>query len=78
MFIIETIPIAKTIGIKSLSYFTDQEVSIGAIVDIPLRNKIVKGIVISIKPAIDMKSEIKKSSFALKKLGKFVLLTTLN
>ena len=58
MFIIETIPIAKTIGIKSLSYFTDQEVSIGAIVDIPLRNKIVKGIVISIKPAIDMKSEI--------------------
>ncbi len=70
MFIIETIPIAKTIGIKSLSYFTDQEVSIGAIVDIPLRNKIVKGIVISIKPAIDMKSEIKKSSFALKKLGK--------
>ncbi len=69
MFIIEVIPIAKTVGVKTLSYFTDQNINIGSIVNIPLRKKIIKGIVISKKEALEMKSEIKKSPFALKKLG---------
>ena len=68
MFIIEVIPIAKTVGVKTLSYFTDQDIPLGSIVNIPLRKKIIKGIVISKKSAIDMKSEIKKSPFVLKKL----------
>ena len=69
MFIIEVIPIAKTVGVKTLSYFTDQDIKIGSIVNIPLRKNIIKGIVISKKEALEMKSEIKKSPFALKKLG---------
>ncbi len=70
MFIIEVIPIAKSIGTESLSYFTSHDVTLGAIVSVPLRNKIVQGIVISIRPAENMKSEIKNASFTLKKLDK--------
>ena len=68
MFIIEVIPIAKGIGTDTLSYFTSKEVSIGAVVLIPLRKKIIKGIVTSIRPALDIKSEIRGAPFAMKKL----------
>ncbi len=70
MFIIEVIPIAKTPGTESLSYFTSQDVPIGAIVTVPLRKKMVRGIVMSIRSAEDMKSEIRQASFVLKKLDK--------
>ena len=70
MYIIEVIPITRSIGSDTLSYFTTKPVSLGDIVDIPLRNKTVHGIVISIKKAEDMKSEIKTAGFALKKIEK--------
>ena len=60
MNIIEVIPISRGIGADTLSYFTSKEVSIGAIVDIQLRKKIVNGILISVKSAEKMISEIKK------------------
>lgn len=68
MNIIEVIPISRGIGTNTLSYFTAKEVPIGALVDIPLRNKKVHGIVISSRKAEDIKSEIKNASFALKKI----------
>ena len=70
MYVIEVIPISRSIGTSSLSYFTSKEIPLGAIVDIPLRKKIIHGIVISVKKAEDMKSEIKTASFALKKIDK--------
>lgn len=70
MNIIEVIPISKNIGIDTLSYFTAKDVPLGAIVDVPVRKKMVHGIVISVKKAEDMKSEIKSAGFALKKLDK--------
>jgi primosomal protein N' (replication factor Y) len=68
MNIIGVIPISRGIGTDTLSYFTSKEVPIGALVDIPLRNKKVHGIVLSIRKAEDMKSEIKNASFSLKKI----------
>ena len=70
MFIINVIPIVKIVGVKTLSYFTEDNIPQGAIVNIPLRKKIIKGIVLSTSNAMEMKGEIKKSPFALKKLGK--------
>ena len=70
MYIIEVIPISRSIGSDSLSYFTTKLVSLGDIVDIPLRNKSVHGIVISIKKAEDIKSDIKRAGFQLKKIEK--------
>ncbi len=70
MNIIEVIPIAKGITAESLSYFTSQDVPLGAVVTIPLRKKNVQGIVISTRPAADLKEEIKNATFSLKKLDK--------
>ncbi len=70
MFIIEVIPISKSVKVDTLSYFTSRELSIGSIVTVPLRSKNISAIVISIRNAEDIKSEIKNASFALKKLDK--------
>ncbi len=70
MTIIEVIPIGKGITSDTLSYFTSIDVPLGAIVDIPLRSKTIQGIVVSVRNAEDIKSEIKKASFALKKVEK--------
>jgi len=68
MFIIEIIPIGRGISTDSLSYFTSKQISIGSVVNIPLRKKVVHGIVISITKASDMKGEIKSADFTLKKI----------
>jgi primosomal protein N' len=70
MFVIEVIPIAKSVGLETLSYFTTQEVPLGALVSVPLRKKVVQGIVTEVRPAADLKSEIKNATYALKKLDK--------
>lgn len=70
MYIIEVIPISRGIPHDTLSYFTAKEMRAGSIVDVPLRSKIVKGIIISIRNAEDMKGEIKNAGFALKKIDK--------
>lgn len=68
MFIIEVLPIAKAIGKESLSYFSQTEIKVGSFVSIPVRNKKIKGIVITTTPAIEKKSEIKKLDFQVKKV----------
>lgn len=68
MNIIEVIPISRGVGKETLSYFTSQEAPVGALVNISLRKKIVHGIVVSIKKAENMKSEIKSAGFAMKKI----------
>ncbi len=70
MFIIEVIPISKSVKVDTLSYFTLKELTIGSIVTVPLRSKNISAIVISIRNAEDIKSEIKSASFSLKKLDK--------
>jgi primosomal protein N' (replication factor Y) len=68
MFIIEIIPIGRGISTDSLSYFTSKQIPIGSVVNIPLRKKVVSGIVISTTKASDMKGEIKSADFTLKKI----------
>lgn len=68
MNVIEVIPIKKGVLRSSLSYFTSQDLPIGSIVKVSIRNKIVKGIVISKKDIGEIKSDIKKAKFTLKKI----------
>jgi primosomal protein N' (replication factor Y) len=68
MFIIEVLPITKAIGKETLSYFSPAEIKVGSMVSIPLRNKKIKGIVVTTTPAIEKKSEIKKLDFQVKKV----------
>ncbi len=68
MKLLEVIPIAKGITTETLSYFTGSDVALGSIVKVPLRKKIISAIVVSSKEAHEAKSEIKNSSFTLKKI----------
>jgi len=62
------IPIARTIGRETLSYFGSDLINPGALVSIPLRKKTAYGIVIEAHDIAESKADIKKSSFALKKI----------
>ncbi len=68
MHIIEVLPIAKTFGKETLSYFSQTDIKPGSLVTIPLRSKKIKGLVVSAQSAIEMKAELKKSEFGIKKV----------
>ena len=68
MRIIRVTPIAKGIPRESLTYFHREDIPLGALVSIPLRNKMRMALVIESKDADTEKAFIKKSDFALKKI----------
>ncbi|MDB5254126.1 MAG: hypothetical protein JWL80_192 [Parcubacteria group bacterium] len=70
LYITEVVPIQKGMTKETLSYFTKEELSIGSFVKIPLRNKEILGLVTQIHEASNMKTDLKSSSFALKKLSR--------
>ncbi len=70
MRIFEVIPIAKGINKDTLSYFSGSDIPIGSIIKVPLRKRIVPALVINSKDVQSSKSEIKKSTYSLKKITK--------
>ncbi len=68
--VITVIPLTRSKGVDQLSYFTASEISVGCIVSVPLRSKNIHAIVTEVKPAADMKGDIKDAAFQLKKLGR--------
>ena len=70
MKILEVIPIARGINTDTLSYFSGNDIPIGSIIKVPLRKRIVPALVINSKDVEESKTEIKNSSFSLKKIEK--------
>ena len=70
MRIVTVIPISRGINKDTLTYFTQKEVETGSIVSIPLRKKVVFGLVVESKIAQEMKSELKTLSYNIKKIDK--------
>src|ERR1035437_3867008 len=70
MNILEIIPISRSTKIETLSYFTSENPPVGAIVDVPLRSKVIHGIVAAVRPAKEMKADLKTAPFSLKKIEK--------
>lgn len=68
MKLLTVIPISKGMPKDSLTYFTKNEVGVGSIVKIPLRKKIVHGLVMEEKNVEDMKSEIKSLTYSMRKI----------
>lgn len=62
-------PINKGIFKENLTYFTTLEIKEGSIVQVPIGNRKIQALVIKIEELTDMKSEIKNSDFALKKIS---------
>lgn len=68
MYTIEVIPIAKGILKEKLTYFSNKDIPLGAIVEVPLRRKTVKALVSGKTKVIEIKSQLKKADFAVKKI----------
>ncbi|MFA5889209.1 MAG: hypothetical protein WCW47_00065 [Candidatus Paceibacterota bacterium] len=78
MRIVTVIPISKGISKDTLTYFTQKDVSVGSIVSIPLRKKMVFGLVVDSKVAQEMKSELKTLAYNIKKIDKLETRTFLS
>ncbi|MEX2010413.1 MAG: hypothetical protein WD874_01250 [Parcubacteria group bacterium] len=77
--VVEVIPIAKGIPQQSLTYFSEERLSPGNIIKIPLRGGKAFGLVHKVYSAKAAKGSLKSSTFSLKKLsrlGKIVSLPT--
>ncbi len=68
MFVLSVIPIARGINKDLLSYFSKEPITEGSVVEIPLRNKKIYGIVLLSRPLQEAKAEIKSADFELKKI----------
>lgn len=68
MQIINVIPIARSIGMESLTYFSSKPLKEGSVVFVPLHKKEVPAIVLSSQDITDAKTEIRSAGFALKKI----------
>lgn len=68
MKIVTVIPLKKGLWSSDLTYFTKEEIEIGDIAEIPLRNKKILGLVISCRDATEAKGDIKDMQYDLKKI----------
>ncbi len=69
MYVVEIIPITKGVPQDTLTYFTSKPVAKGALVEVTVRNKIVPGLIVSVRDAINEKTDLKAASFSIKKIG---------
>lgn len=70
MYIVTVIPLAKGLLKENFSYFSSVEISLGSIVSVPIRSKNVDALVVNIKDARDLKSDLKRADYQLKKIEK--------
>ena len=56
MYILDVIPIAKGILREKLTYFSAKDIPLGSLVEIPVRKKLIKALVIDKKAVTDAKS----------------------
>ncbi|MEK7514257.1 MAG: hypothetical protein AAB587_00320 [Patescibacteria group bacterium] len=66
--IIHCIPLSSGVFKESLSYFTTQDIPVGAIIAIPVRGRSVRGLVVEVQDAKSIKTGIKNAPFALKRI----------
>ena len=68
MFVIQVIPLIKDTKINNLSYFSSTNYEIGTFVEVPIRKKTYRAIVVESKPVSEHKSSLKTAHFTLHKL----------
>ena len=71
--LVEVVPITKSAH-RTLSYFSSEPLKVGQMVKVSLRNNFVPAVVASVRNAREAKVNLKKASFALKKIPKGMIL----
>lgn len=72
MYIATIIPIAKGIPFDTLTYYSNEEYSLGTIVTIPFGKQSIKGIIIENNSLAEAKTIVKTAKFTLKKIKSVV------
>ncbi len=70
MYILTVIPIARGVFAETLSYFSSEDIPLGSIVFVPIRNREVPALVTVVTKASREKAIIKSSDYALRKLSR--------
>jgi len=68
MKLVTVIPIARTIGRETLTYFSSKDFPAGSIVSIPLRKKMVNALVTGTEDVTLSKADVKNAAFQIKKI----------
>lgn len=68
MFLITIIPIARGISKENLTYLSPNKIKVGSLIDVPLRKKIIKALVLEVKDAKNQKMAIRSAGFSLRKV----------
>jgi len=66
--IVTVVPVGKGIHVEELTYFTTKDVSVGALVTVPIGRKITHALVVHVREAGDSKSEVRTLPYGLKKI----------
>lgn len=72
MRLLSVLPLARAFGAETLSYYATNAVVVGAIVKIPLRKKVIPGLVVESKEIKDVRSEIRGARFSTKKIDSVI------
>lgn len=67
MKLITVIPITKGFFKDSLTYFTSHDVGTGALVSVPLRNKMVPALVVEVQSIEEKKADLKAATYGLRR-----------
>ena len=66
MYILDVIPLSRSLGTDTLSYFSAKKADTGSLVSVPLRSSNIQGIVVAVHNMADLKSELKNQDFSLR------------
>lgn len=69
MFIIEVIPLARGSNLETLSYYSSTAYKSGTLIDVPIRNKSTRALVVNSSTVSTAKTAIRAATFRLKKLA---------
>ena len=68
MYLVHIIPISRGITKDRLSYFSKKDIPRGALVTVPIRNRLTPAIVERTESAEDMKTKLRQSPYPIKKI----------
>ncbi|MCC6290983.1 hypothetical protein IT398_02870 [Candidatus Nomurabacteria bacterium] len=69
MKIVTVIPITRGIFRDNLTYFSAQEIAVGDLVSVPVRQKMTAALVVKIDSLTEAKTSLKKADFSIKKIN---------
>lgn len=68
MYVTEVIPLRRSIGIDTLSYFGSEAYPLGTLLSIPVRNQTILGLVTHVEEVSAAKTALRAATFSLRKL----------